>query len=263
MDTQRRDRMGCYGYGRDTTPNLTPSPRAACASTTPTPRPAGPGPPRHCTRVFRPTPTACGARRRTLSQRFVTLAEASGGAAPLRRCGQSDRRAGPLRPGLRDLPRGQDRSAQPSACRKRSPKALDWIDQHAPCASTCTWWTAYAPPAAPRGGRAARCRGRRTGRSAGWTVFAMTPTPTPETSQYVSDLTTRASRRAIGGWGRARPARRARADRIDRRLLHLDHGEELFDHGDHGHGHDVWSELVRAPPFSPVRGSRGTCGSGS
>jgi len=255
MDTQRADRMGCYGYDRPTTPNVDALAErgllftdAYATSSWTWPSTAslmtGLSPDSHGVKGL----DAC-----TLSQGFTTLAEA------LQRRGYTTAAfsGNPIVEPTRAFDQGfetfeVERGTRFVKSDELVPEALDWLDAHAPV-RFFLYLQLVDPhtPHAPHPDEAAR--------------LALGPPP-PDWPE--------AGLNAVPMDGSASPAVRAYADRLYdasvatgdrwvgvllRRLEELglddrtivcftsDHGEELFEHGAHGHGHDVWDVLVRAP----------------
>ena len=258
MDTQRRDRMGCYGYGRDTTPNLDALAArglrfddAYTTSSWTWPSTAslhtGLPPDAHGVR---------GASACTLSQRFVTLAEA------LQARGYTT--AAFVGNPIVEPDRAFDQGFETFLVEKDSlraafrmsdevvPRALEWMDRHAPLRFFL--YLHLVDPHTPHRPHPAEVE--RLGmapRPADWPERGLDGVrhdapPTPQTRQYASDLYD-ASVATGDRWVGAVLDRLDELGLTDSTIVCFtsDHGEELFDHGDHGHGHEVWSELVRAP----------------
>lgn len=258
MDTQRRDRMGCYGYDRDTTPNIDALAArglrfddAYTTSSWTWPSTAslhtGLPPDAHGVR---------GADACTLSQRFVTLAEA------LQARGYTTGAfvGNPIVEPDRAFDQGfehfhVEKDTLQAAFRMSDevvPRALDWIDQNAPLRFFL--YLHLVDPHTPHRPHPAEVE--RLGmapRPLDWPERGLDGVshdaePTPETRQYASDLYD-ASVATGDRWVGEVLQRLEELGLTESTIVCFtsDHGEELFDHGDHGHGHEVWSELVRAP----------------
>ena len=265
MDTLRRDRLSLYGYERPTTPRLDAFAReglvfedAYTTSSWTWPSTAslftGRLPDAHGVKSSK----AC-----TLSQRLPTLAEA------LQARGYSTAAfvGNPIVEPNRYFDQGFETFEVEVPKFRMSdevmPAALQWLEAHAPV-RFFLYLHLVDPhtPHRPHPAEAARLELPLP--PAGWPERGLDgvpsdPAPTPEISEYSSQLYD-ASVATGDRWFGALLDELDRLDLSKRTIVVFtsDHGEELFDHGRHGHGHEVFDELVRAPlvmrgPGIPVR----------
>lgn len=255
MDTQRADRIGCYGYDRATTPNVDALARrgllftdAYATSSWTWPSTAslmtGLSPDSHGVKGLE----AC-----TLSQGFTTLAEA------LQRHGYTTAAfsGNPIVEPTRAFDQGFETFAVERGTRfvksdELMPQALDWLDAHAPL-RFFLYLQLVDPhtPHAPHPDEAARLElgpPPPDWPEAGLNAVPMDGTASPEVRAYASRLYD-ASVATGDRWVGALLTRLEELGLDDRTIVCFtsDHGEELFEHGAHGHGHDVWRDLVHAP----------------
>lgn len=258
MDTQRADRMGCYGYGRDTTPNVD---RLAArglrfADAYSTSSWTWPSTASLHTGLLPDSHGVRGADACTLSQRFETLAEA------LQARGYTT--AAFVGNPIVDPDRYFDQGFERFAVEKDSllaafrmsdevvPPALVWLERNAPLRFFL--YLHLVDPHTPH--RPDPREAERLGmvpRPVDWPERGLDGVPHHEepsaaTRQYVNDLYD-ASVATGDRWVGAVLAKLDELGLADRTVVCFtaDHGEELFDHGDHGHGHAVWNELVHVP----------------
>lgn len=254
MDTLRRDRLGLYGYERPTTPRLDAFARdglvfedAYTTSSWTWPSTAslftGRLPDSHGVKSSK----AC-----TLSQRLPTLAEA------LQARGYTTAAfvGNPIVEPNRYFDQGFETFEVEVPKFRMSdevmPAALEWLDVHAPV-RFFLYLHLVDPhtPHRPHPEEAARLR--LPAPPDGWPARGLDgvpsdPAPTAEIGVYSSQLYD-ASVATGDRWFGALLDELERLD-LDQRTIVVftsDHGEELFEHGRHGHGHEVYDELVRAP----------------
>jgi len=254
MDTLRRDRLGLYGYERRTTPRLDAFAReglvfedAYTTSSWTWPSTAslftGRLPDSHGVKSSK----AC-----TLSQRLPTLAEA------LQARGYSTAAfvGNPIVEPNRYFDQGFETFEVEVPKFRMSdevmPAALQWLETHAPV-RFFLYLHLVDPhtPHRPHPAEAARLELPLP--PAGWPERGLDgvpsdPAPTPEISEYSSQLYD-ASVATGDRWFGVLLDELDRLDLSERTIVVFtsDHGEELFEHGRHGHGHEVFDELVRAP----------------
>jgi len=254
MDTLRRDRLGLYGYERPTTPRLDAFAReglvfddAYTTSSWTWPSTAslftGRLPDSHGVKSSK----AC-----TLSQRLPTLAEA------LQARGYTTAAfvGNPIVEPNRYFDQGFETFEVEVPKFRMSdevmPAALEWLDVHAPV-RFFLYLHLVDPHTPHRPHPAEAARLRLPSPPAGWPERGLDgvpsdPAPTAEVSEYSSQLYD-ASVATGDRWFGALLDELDRLD-LDQRTIVVftsDHGEELFEHGRHGHGHEVYDELVRAP----------------
>ena len=254
MDTLRRDRIGLYGYDRATTPRLDEFAReglvfedAYTTSSWTWPSTAslltGRLPDSHGVKSSK----AC-----TLSQRLPTLPEA------LQARGYTTAAfvGNPIVEPNRYFDQGFESFAVEVPKFRMSdevmPAALDWLEVHAPV-RFFLYLHLVDPhtPHRPHPEEAARLR--LPAPPTGWPERGLDgvpsePTPSPEIIDYSSQLYDASVATGDRWFGELLDALE-RLDLTERTIVVFtsDHGEELFDHGRHGHGHEVFDELVRAP----------------
>jgi len=254
MDTLRRDRIGVYGYDRPTTPRLDAFARdglvfddAYTTSSWTWPSTAslltGRLPESHGVKSSK----AC-----TLSQRLPTLAEA------LQARGYSTAAfvGNPIVEPNRYFDQGFETfSVEVPKFRMSDevvPAALDWLEVHAPV-RFFLYLHLVDPhtPHRPHPAEAARLELPLP--PAGWPERGLDgvpsePAPGPAIRDYSSQLYDASVATGDRWFGEVLDALH-RLDLTERTIVVFtsDHGEELFDHGRHGHGHEVYDELVRAP----------------
>lgn len=254
MDTLRRDRLGLYGYERPTTPRLDAFAReglvfedAYTTSSWTWPSTAslltGRLPDSHGVKSSK----AC-----TLSQRLPTLAEA------LQARGYTTAAfvGNPIVEPNRYFDQGFETFEVEVPKFRMSdevmPAALEWLEVHAPVRFFL--YLHLVDPHTPH--RPHPEEAARLGLGAppadwperGLDGVPSDPTPAPEIRGYSSQLYD-ASVATGDRWFGALLDELERLD-LDQRTIVVftsDHGEELFEHGRHGHGHEVYGELVRAP----------------
>lgn len=254
MDTLRRDRLGLYGYGRPTTPRLDDFAReglvfeeAYTTSSWTWPSTAslltGRLPDSHGVKSSK----AC-----TLSQRLPTLAEA------LQARGYSTAAfvGNPIVEPNRYFDQGFETFAVEVPKFRMSdevmPAALEWLEVHAPVRFFL--YLHLVDPHTPH--RPHPAEAERLGLPtppADWPERGLDgvpsdPLPSPAISRYSSQLYD-ASVATGDRWFGELLDELDRLDLSEQTIVVFtsDHGEELFDHGRHGHGHEVFDELVRAP----------------
>ncbi len=254
MDTLRADRVGCYGYGRDTTPNIDRLAARGLRFTDAYATSSWTWPSTASLLTGLP-PDAHGVRSSaacTLNQRIDTLAEA------LQARGYTTAAfvGNPIVEPARYFDQGfESFNVEVPVFRMSDevvPNALDWLEKHAPL--RFFMYLHLVDPHTPH--RPSPAQIERLGmvpKPADWPEDGLdrvsyTEPPNPETRAYVNDLYDASV--ATGDYWVGEIIKK-----IDRLGLTestvicftTDHGEELFDHGTHGHGHDVWEELVRSP----------------
>jgi len=254
MDTLRRDRVGLYGYGRPTTPRLDAFAReglvfedAYTTSSWTWPSTAslltGRLPDSHGVKSSK----AC-----TLSQRLPTLPEA------LQARGYSTAAfvGNPIVEPNRYFDQGFETfSVEVPRFRMSDevmPPALDWLEVHAPV-RFFLYLHLVDPhtPHRPHPGEAARLELPLP--PAGWPERGLDGVPSdPMPSEAVIDYTHQLYDASVATGDRWFGELLDALDRLGLTektivVFTSDHGEELFDHGRHGHGHEVYDELVRAP----------------
>lgn len=254
MDTLRRDRVGLYGYGRPTTPRLDAFAReglvfedAYTTSSWTWPSTAslltGRLPDSHGVKSSK----AC-----TLSQRLPTLPEA------LQARGYSTAAfvGNPIVEPNRYFDQGFETfSVEVPRFRMSDevmPPALDWLEVHAPV-RFFLYLHLVDPhtPHRPHPGEAARLELPLP--PAGWPERGLDGVPSdPTPSEAVIDYTHQLYDASVATGDRWFGELLDALDRLGLTektivVFTSDHGEELFDHGRHGHGHEVYDELVRAP----------------
>ncbi|MEL6712794.1 MAG: sulfatase, partial [Planctomycetota bacterium] len=255
MDTQRQDRLGCYGYDRPVSPNVDAlSERgvrfadayATSSWTWPSTASLMTGLPPDAHGVV-------GAQACTVSQRFTTLAEA------LQREGYTTAvfSGNPIVEPSRGFDQGVETfRVEPGSRFVKSdelvPPVLDWIDAHASL-RFFLYLQLVDPhtPHAPHPEEAARLE--LPPQPADWPArgvegLSRTDPLSEETHAYLDGLYD-ASVATGDRWVGEILARLEANGLTDRTVVVFtaDHGEELFDHGGLGHGHALWSELVRTP----------------
>jgi len=221
MDTLRRDRLGLYGYERPTTPRLDAFAREGL--------------------VFDDAYTTSSWTWPSTASLFTGRLPDSHGVKSSKACTLSQR-----------LPTLAVEVPKFRMSDEVMPAALEWLDVHAPV-RFFLYLHLVDPHTPHRPHPAEAARLRLPSPPAGWPERGLDgvpsdPAPTAEVSEYSSQLYD-ASVATGDRWFGALLDELDRLD-LDQRTIVVftsDHGEELFEHGRHGHGHEVYDELVRAP----------------
>lgn len=254
MDTLRKDRVGCYGYDRETTPNIDALSRdgmrfddAYTTSSWTWPSTAS--------LMTGLSPDAHGVKSSescTLSQRHRTLAEA------LQERGYTTAAfvGNPIVEPNRYFDQGFETFDvevpvfRPSD--KVVPQAIEWLRRHAPLRFFL--YLHLVDPHTPHTPHLEEAARLGLGSApADWPEGGLDRVPydrppSPETREYIDalyDASVATGDRWVGEVLAEIEALGLTESTII--CFTTDHGEELFDHGSHGHGHAVWPELVQAP----------------
>lgn len=255
MDTLRRDRVGCYGYGRNTTPNIdglaSRGMRFDGALTTsswtwPSTASLLTGLPVEAHGVKDSASCTLNHRLRTLPEALQAEGYTTGAFV-----------GNPIVEPSRQFDQGFEAfDVVPGVDFRMSdevmPAALDWIDAHAPLRFFL--YLHLVDPHTPHRPHPDEARRMKLGPApAGWPEKGMNAlphgeVPSPPVAQYARDLYDA----SVATGDRYVGQVLARIEELGLEgstviCFTSDHGEELFDHGEHGHGHAVWAELVDAP----------------
>lgn len=254
MDTLRADRVGCYGYDRDTTPNIDRLASRGLRFTDAYSTSSWTWPSTASLLTGLP-PDAHGVRSSaacTLNQRIDTLAEA------LQARGYTTAAfvGNPIVEPARYFDQGFESFDVEVPVFRMSddvvPKALDWLEKHAPL--RFFMYLHLVDPHTPH--RPSPTEIERLGmapKPADWPERGLdgvshTDSPNSITRAYVDDLYDASV--ATGDFWVGQVLEKIEQLGLSESTIicfTTDHGEELFDHGTHGHGHNIWSELVRSP----------------
>ena len=254
MDTLRLDRLGCYGYERGTTPRLDAFAAQGLLFTDAYTTSSWTWP-STASLLTGQLPDSHGVKSSstcTLSQRIDTLAE----AMQARGYTTAAFSGNPIVEPDRYFDQGFETFDVVVPEFRMSdlvvPPALEWLEQHAPV-RFFLYLHLVDPhePHSPHPEEAARLA--LPGPPIDWPETGFRGilrrnTPSDEVKQYANELYDASVATGDRWFGMV-------LDKLEELGLSestivvftSDHGEELFDHGFHGHGHDVHSELVRAP----------------
>lgn len=254
MDTLRRDRLGCYGYGRGTSPRLDAFARdgllfndAYTTSSWTWPSTAS-----LLTGLLPDSHGVKSSKACTLSQRIETLAE----ALQARGYTTAAFSGNPIVEPDRFFDQGFETFEVEVPEFRMSdvvvPPALEWLEVHAPVRFFL--YLHLVDPHAPHSPhpdeaeRMALPLPPPDWPEAGFRGILRRDTPSEAVKTYASALYDASVATGDRWFGEV-------LDKLDELGLSestivvftSDHGEEVFDHGFRGHGHDVWAELVRSP----------------